>query len=829
MISEKQVKRPRQPILRVNLKSWRNSWPDWASIALLFATLAIAVRSIESARWISPQPSLIMVLALAILTGLLLARSRLPTALTYVLAIVSGGIFTIWQVANLIPGSEKATKINQLANTLQSFWQAVTQAKPSDNTIHFAIFLTFFVWIMGFVSAWFILRRQNAWIAVALGTLTILVNLNNLTADYYRFFFLFLLAAMLLVSQTYLAGLRYWFKERRLSYLKRGIIPFIASILCLTIVAVSAAWYTPQVRVSRLETLASTRVLWEKNIADYFTNFLAAVPAKQPFLKSGDQMMLFLGTPFESDGGVQFIVTAEQASHWRTRVYDTYSTWGWTGSDATGRSLRQGSSNAIAEEPTKRQEMTYSVWVNLKTDILLVAGEFVSSDVPVSVQTINSPSFDINLRRPANESSLPADVASLARSLRAVQATNKQLNLEEIRLLFPADLTLTGVAGVPYNPPEESNTNGITVDSRQVTTVEVTRLRMGAGDTVTVTSPSLFKPGQSYTVTGSISTATPADLLQAGADYPGWITDYYLQLPATLPQRVSELSENITRNVQSPYEKAVAIEQYLSRMSYLLETKTPPKDADGVDYFLFVQKSGNCVYFASAMTVMLRAAGIPSRLAIGYLPGEENIYSGSYVVRGKHYHAWTEAYFPGYGWIEFDPTPATPGGVETVRHTTGGGSPDLLEDDDESFIANLGSGSTSSPATSRQQLPAGLRWTVIGILLVVLSAFTLSSAYRYWLKRFVGDDYACEVYAKLCFLASLAKIRPRPQQTPLEYKATLAIAFPLQAEALNTVTQAYLKSRFSRRKEPGPPTKELQNSWRQIYLAILKRLFRLKY
>ena len=99
---------------------------------------------------------------------------------------------------------------------------------------------------------------------------------------------------------------------------------------------------------------------------------------------------------------------------------------------------------------------------------------------------------------------------------------------------------------------------------------------------------------------------------------------------------------------------------YLRRnFRYTLKlTGTPGRDP--LAHFLFETRAGHCEYFASAMAVMLRAIGIPSREVNGFLPGEYNDLGGDYIVRASDAHSWVEAYFPGSGWITFDPTPPAP-------------------------------------------------------------------------------------------------------------------------------------------------------------------------
>ena len=140
-------------------------------------------------------------------------------------------------------------------------------------------------------------------------------------------------------------------------------------------------------------------------------------------------------------------------------------------------------------------------------------------------------------------------------------------------------------------------------------------------------------------------------------DYPPGIANLYLQLPRIDP-RVSALARQITSSADSNYERARAIERYLkAHYGYTLQlpgVRVP----DPLAYFLFERKKGHCEYFASSMAVMLRTLGIPARVVNGFRGGEYNDITNSYIVREKEAHSWVEVYFPEFGWVTFDPTPA---------------------------------------------------------------------------------------------------------------------------------------------------------------------------
>ena len=172
---------------------------------------------------------------------------------------------------------------------------------------------------------------------------------------------------------------------------------------------------------------------------------------------------------------------------------------------------------------------------------------------------------------------------------------------------------------------------------------------------------SIFNPYRSFSrieyEAKSTVPAPPASAVrEAGTDYPAEIRDMYLQLPALDP-RIAALAKQITARDRAPYDKAQSIEGYLrSNFGYTLDLTGAPT-SDPLGYFLFQKRAGHCEYFAAAMAVMLRTLGIPSRYINGFQTGEYNDVAGDLVVRASDAHSWVEAYFPGFGWLTFDPTP----------------------------------------------------------------------------------------------------------------------------------------------------------------------------
>ena len=205
---------------------------------------------------------------------------------------------------------------------------------------------------------------------------------------------------------------------------------------------------------------------------------------------------------------------------------------------------------------------------------------------------------------------------------------------------------------------EETLTNKIFAAHRALAvSIDAGFLRRDSSDNLSAQNPAQGKKG--YTVV-SDSTYPDVGKITDWTPIPDDIRSTWLQLPETDP-RIAQLAHEITDRYTRKYDKARALEIWLrSRYGYT-ETLPPiyiaQKSVDPLAVFLFEAREGHCEYFATAMTVMLRSMGIPARMVSGFLAGEYNPIGRSWTVRRKYSHTWTEAWFPPYGWVEFDATP----------------------------------------------------------------------------------------------------------------------------------------------------------------------------
>jgi len=158
-----------------------------------------------------------------------------------------------------------------------------------------------------------------------------------------------------------------------------------------------------------------------------------------------------------------------------------------------------------------------------------------------------------------------------------------------------------------------------------------------------------------YTAFSPVAPPPPEELRAAQRGYTP-SDRYYLQLPR-LDDRVGALADSLTAGLESRYDRAVAIQRWLQSFDYTRELPATAGEAT-LPHFLFERRAGHCEYFSTAMVVLLRNLGIQARNVNGFLGGQWSQFGNYLVVTQNEAHSWVEVWFPGYGWVTFDPTPA---------------------------------------------------------------------------------------------------------------------------------------------------------------------------
>ncbi len=264
----------------------------------------------------------------------------------------------------------------------------------------------------------------------------------------------------------------------------------------------------------------------------------------------------------------------------------------------------------------------------------------------------------------------------------------------------------------------------------------------------------------SYLVDSLQPRASIEELQDAGQDYPQWIQNRYLGLPPSVPDRVIGLARDITATEANPYDRAIAIESFLRRFPYTLDLPQPPMERDIVDYFLFSAQRGYCDYYATAMVVLARAAGLPARLVTGYIGGYYDANLDAYLVTADLAHAWPEIYFPEYGWIIFEPT----GGRSEIDRPEGP-IPKFSEEYAVSF----------DPLVPQRE-PFPVSWWVVGLgflfgiplitYLVLLGDYLL-------LQRLTPQKQLQKVFRRIYRYARWLGLETKPGDTPREFSNNL--------------------------------------------------------
>lgn len=164
--------------------------------------------------------------------------------------------------------------------------------------------------------------------------------------------------------------------------------------------------------------------------------------------------------------------------------------------------------------------------------------------------------------------------------------------------------------------------------------------------------------GLQYRVHSAVPTVTAARASHALGSIPDVVAQADLELPSDFPPELSQLAAQITDGKDSAYAKAKALQSYFRDGTFRYSTDVPPgQDTNAIVDFLR-RRTGYCEQFAGTFAALGRAVGLPTRVAVGFTPGDPVAgRTDTYAVFGRNAHAWPEVYLPGLGWLPFEPTP----------------------------------------------------------------------------------------------------------------------------------------------------------------------------
>jgi transglutaminase-like putative cysteine protease len=341
--------------------------------------------------------------------------------------------------------------------------------------------------------------------------------------------------------------------------------------------------------------------------------------------------------------------------------------------------------------------------------------------------------------------------------------------------------------------------------------------------------------GDEYTVTGSVAEPSIDQLKAAGDNYPQWVKDRYLSLPNGTPRRIRRKAEEVTNNATTPYDAAVAIESYLRTFPNDFNIPKPAAGRDPVDYFLFDAQRGYFDYHASAMAVMLRELGIPARVATGYVvdPLQRDGDSDTFRLTQRNAFAWPEVYFPGIGWVEFNPTPTQPvvnrPGAPNAASGNLNGERNINPEEPPIDLGispdGPAPGATANAGSSGSAIPWG---PIIAFGIAGFIALAIGGAGKFaWEYGLAGLPRPAQLWEKTVRLATIGKAGPQPHETPREFASRLRRDVQ-GADAAGYLASRYESDRFGHKELSDDEAEKLESAWMSLRGALLRRALRLK-
>ena len=774
--------------------------PDgWVAAGLLTINMVIVVWSVEVADW-APTPSLALVMVLAVLAALVLTRVPLWTVALLPVGLLIGAGVIIWQLTAAAADELLIGSSSELFSRLGDWLLAARTEGISVDPLPFATGLMIASWLSGFLAGWVFFRYRNFWGVFALGALGLMSYLTFLPEQASVYLGIYLFTGLLLVGwvQSVRARQR-WDAEGRTYDGHLGILT-ISDTSAVAFVALLIAFLIPtggqwSPANSFYNFTRSPLVHWEED----FNRLFAGLPARRPLpYRIWGDALAFQGTINPTDTPV-LQVNSTVPLYWKARSYATYTHEGWLSEGTVLKEPGWQPEHSATSVQQERFNVTFEVIPRYDSRSLFAGGQAIGANRDVRIETFDSPRYVIDPHLGAATGDLPKTLRQAVDDVRSTVAADTFASEGDIAAAIPSNFVLESV---------ERDDEGRVVNAVLAEIVpaepDVLAVRAAGGNA---------DAGEPYQLTTSVSSAEPDDLRSAGQDYAPWVWTRYAQLPGDMPPRVQRLARDITAGLDNPYDQAKAVESWLkTNLSYNLSIDPPPFGVDGVDHFLFESREGYSEYFGSAMTVLMRSLGVPARMTTGYTTGRLIDGGNLYLVSDHHSHGWSEVYFPGYGWIPFEPTPGKqipiviPPEEQARRAGLISGSADAedlpceIEEDCEELDAQLSADEVRPPegVGARWQRAAqdALPWaTGIGVAALLLAA----SGLAVWRLLLATPGDPLSAYRRLRRLGGLASLGLSAHQTPHQWGAILTGALPDQRASVRRIIDAYALHTYARR------------------------------
>ncbi len=819
MVTQVRQRRPFSLVHRLGRfgKSLRSLFTlgDVAGQLVVFTLLLMPVLALQEAGWPLAGGTVLPVLALSVLFGFLLARSHYNELLALLMSGIYGGAFVLFFASLNEPGNLLAGINSVFMRSLNWLYDATTGGINQDELV-FTMLVATLLWFLGYSAAWHVFRIDRVWRALLPPGLILVTN-----SVYYsgpnnldRYLIVFLFMALLLVVRSNLDAREWDWYVNGLRVPRRLRQQFYRMGAIFALLTLLIAWVIPS---SDLQERLNR-----------FQEFLAAEPLTQ--------MSEFWNRLFAS-GDVQGPTTAD-----------------YYGSDSLelGGAIQLGEQNVmlVAAPPGRRYYWRSRVFDTYEAGRWLPAADTRLTDpqAPLEVK------HDIYL--PDAHVPVEQTFTMALRASRLIYAAPQVLTVD---LPTRSDLRYIGQDDRFINP-ESGDQN---IKSMNISVVRPTQV---------------LQRGEQYRVTSLMSNATASQLRTADDQHPQWVRDLYLYVSPSVTPRTYDLARSIVQEAGATtiYDQAKAIEGHLrQRITYNELIPQPPVGQDPVDWVLFDLQQGYCNYYASSMIMLLRILGIPSRMAAGFAQGTWDPDLQQYVVQERDAHTWVEVYFPGYGWVEFEPTAAqaplnrvddtpivqvptaTPQASLTPSHTP---TPTATPTTDQAVIPPAQSEgrelptltSTPSPTATATATPIivptqppplepppqddgflsfllPLLGMVLAVLMVLLIlALVLLFTWWWWEWRGMrGLNPVVRAYARLERYIALIGIQLSTDQTPAERQQRIVRDLPVVKPPVTAITELYTVNRYGRDNqhpvEVGRQAEAADDAWVDTRGSILRR------
>jgi transglutaminase-like putative cysteine protease len=817
-------------------------YDDIGAIVLVAGLLASVGWSVQLARW-GNGPFIHATMLIAGVAGFLFARWRLHWGIGHLAALAGGFAVVFWQAGFRTDGDNVIERTRQVWERFFLWLEAARTGGISTDLVPFTVMLLSVAWIVSYFASWAVFRWRTPWLATVLLGTAILINLSYRPGKYEYTLFIFAGVAMLLfahlahVSRTrrwQASGLSFPGEARRLN-LQDGILMTMAVV----ILAAVAPIFEPRSGILT-NTVGLAMRAPSKRLEEPTKRLLSGVKGRpRVLLQDFGAALPFLGTFRLTETPVMFIETQYPTLN-SGHIYEIYTSTGWINGATVDVSVPTGADFPVPEELAEQLLATQTVRPDFNTVTAVPAAGTASSDRLLRIDVLPPLEWVVTQSTTDLGPNTPEDVKAFLRSIqsRPVEARPRGTTIEQdLRSRLPEGVELKSVK----------------IQAGRFVSVRIGRPGPAMFDSVSVDIPEGALAGTAYTVTRAISTATDEQLSEAGAEYPTWVTDRYLQVPDTLPGRVRDLTGLIVERAaaETPWEKTAAIASYLRSLSYSQQIRGPEVGHDGLDYFLFETRAEPCPvesrlpttcqqgqakaysqYFGSAMAVMLRTQGVPARMIAGYALGEYVPDEGRFVVRDADRHGWAQAYFPGYGWIDIEATPGYPviaRGTTIDQYNRGVPIPPIpfsefeqgFEEDLSEFeaLARLAAGRAAAVGTN-EGLDLRVYWAAGAGGLILALALAGAVVWNFGMGSLAPAERA---YVKLTRLGWIAGIPRMPSQTSTEYGHRVDFFLPKAEGAGQAMAHRYNAHVYGPKGVQPVAAEDAEELWRRIRGPLMRR------